>query len=38
MPRLCDYLNLGVELISQETELSDDDAEEEKEEPEKMSA
>ena len=38
MPRLCDYLNLGVELISQETELSDDDDEEEKEEPEKMSA
>ena len=38
MPRLCDYLNLGVELISQDAEVSDDDDEEEKEESVKMSA
>ena len=39
MPRLQDYLDLGIELISQETEVSDDDdASEENEESVRMSA
>ena len=38
MPQLNDYLDLGVELISQDAEVSDDEDEEEKEESVKMSA
>ena len=39
MPRLSDYLDLGIELITQETEVSDDDDEsEENEESVRMSA
>ena len=39
MPRLSDYLDLGIELISQEAEVSDDDDEsEENEESVRMSA
>ena len=39
MPRLSDYLDLGIELITQETEVSDDDEEsEESEESVRMSA
>ena len=38
MPRLSDYLDLGIELISQETEVSDDnDESEENEESVRMS-